>query len=488
MSDKIGRNDNCPCGSSKKYKKCCGSAASETFSVMDFQSRKLRQVESDVVNKHLFFYVTKELSPDIIKLAESDFFPKDFPDALDDELLFECFFMPWFLFNWKSCKKENFHSFNSELTVSQNYVTRHASRLNSLERRFIDNMQQTYYSFYSIIDVIPEKSIVVKDIFLETTHTVKERQATYTLKRGDIVFSSILTQDEQSVFIGMAPYPMPASYHLTLIDFKQHLIKANKKKPLTADSLREKHPYEMLDVFFWIINDVYNKPLPSLQNTDGDPLQFCKSYFKISLTPEETLKQVLPLALSKHPEEFLEDAKRDKNGHIKRIELPWLKKGNKRHHHWSNTILGHLVIEQGKLILETNSERRAERGKKLLITSLGDAIVFQKMLIETPAQKLTSSKSSYLTSEHNKLLELPEVQEQLKHLAKAHWDSWLDTPIPALGNKTPRAATKTKIGKEKLEALLLEYECHDSEKTNNLFKADIADLKTKLGLVIPNSA
>ena len=25
MADKVGRNDSCPCGSGKKYKKCCGA-------------------------------------------------------------------------------------------------------------------------------------------------------------------------------------------------------------------------------------------------------------------------------------------------------------------------------------------------------------------------------------------------------------------------------------------------------------------------------
>lgn len=30
MSEKIGRNDSCPCGSQKKYKKCCGKMLAET--------------------------------------------------------------------------------------------------------------------------------------------------------------------------------------------------------------------------------------------------------------------------------------------------------------------------------------------------------------------------------------------------------------------------------------------------------------------------
>ena len=28
-ADKVGRNDPCPCGSGKKYKKCCGRTSSE---------------------------------------------------------------------------------------------------------------------------------------------------------------------------------------------------------------------------------------------------------------------------------------------------------------------------------------------------------------------------------------------------------------------------------------------------------------------------
>lgn len=35
MSLKIGRNDPCPCGSGKKYKKCCGQLAESTISVLD---------------------------------------------------------------------------------------------------------------------------------------------------------------------------------------------------------------------------------------------------------------------------------------------------------------------------------------------------------------------------------------------------------------------------------------------------------------------
>ncbi|MDF2867476.1 MAG: hypothetical protein K0S11_946 [Gammaproteobacteria bacterium] len=91
-------------------------------------------------------------------------------------------------------------------------------------------------------------------------------------------------------------------------------------------------------------------------------------------------------------------------------------------------------------------------------------------------------KSLNALPETSDLLELPEVQEQIKTMAKAHWENWLDESIPALDNQTPREAAKTKDGREKLEALLLHYERHDVEKANNLFKTDIADLRAKLSL------
>lgn len=487
MTDKIGRSDSCTCGSGKKYKKCCGRSSTEIYTNEDFQWRKLRQVEMTLVNKKLCSYVTEELSPDIFKAALADFFLEDLPETLDKRYLFDHFFIPWFLFSWKPSKKKDFPSFNSELTVSQNYLMTHPNRLSNLEKRFIDSIEGKYYSFYSIIDVIPEQALVVRDIFLETTHTVKEREGTHTLKRGDIVFGRLLTFEEQTIFIGLSPYTVPATYHIQLIDYKHNLLETNKRKALRGKTLCEVYHHELLEYYFWILKDAGEKPLPSLENTDGEPLQFCKSYFKITLPPEETLRLLLPLALSKPPEEFLQDAKRDKNGHLKRIELPWLKKGNKKHSTWSNTVLGHLVIEKGKLILKTNSEPRAFRGKKLLIKTLGEKITFQKMLLESPEKMLKPHSKKYnQISEKNALLETPEVQEELKKLAKTHWENWLDTPIPALGNKTPKEAAKTQLGKEKLEALLLQFERREAGKKNNPLKANIDDLRIKLGLELSN--
>lgn len=80
-------------------------------------------------------------------------------------------------------------------------------------------------------------------------------------------------------------------------------------------------------------------------------------------------------------------------------------------------------------------------------------------------------------------IDISEQSEEIETMAKAHWESWFDERIPALDNKTPRQAAKTKIGREKLEALLLQYENYDQKRDDaDYFKADINYLRKELAL------
>lgn len=491
MNNKTGRNEPCPCGSGKKYKKCCIIEQQSNALVADFSWRKLRQTEGIVIDKHLVPYLTKQLPANVIKIALEDFFPEELPEKMDKDLLFNALFIPWLLFNWIPYNDFDSQNFAADKTIAQNYINNYQNRLTSFEQRFIAQMNTTYYSFYSILDVKQEESLLVKDIMLGAVYTIKERQGTRYLRNGDIVFSRVLTLDNQSVFIGMAPYNISPQYHNNIIDFRQWLIACNDDKPLNANLLREEFDEELINFFFEIMAIAFNQPEPTLLNTDDEPIQFSKSYFKLTINPIDALNKLLPLTLSNDADDFLSDSEKNKDGTIKRIEFPWLKQGNKKHKEWDNTVMGHITLEQNRLILETNSDERLAKGKKLVTKYLGDAACFQKTLIESAAQKLQSAKK--LQSEKKltnstpiepQLLEAPEVQAQLKEMAKAHWDNWFNEPIPMLGNKTPRQAAKTKAGQEKLEALLVYYDRADQNRAqNNLFKVDTNYLRKELGLL-----
>lgn len=485
VAEKIGRNDECPCGSGKKYKKCC-AVTSASAKILDLAWQTLRQTEGRIVDHHLMPYVMDTLPASVLKTAIEDLLPEELPDSIDGEHFFNQFIIPWVLFNWLPEEDDDFGvtNFDVEQSIAINYLKTHQNKLNSSEKRFIEAMNKTHYSFYSILEVEFDKSIIVKDILLGTTHSIKERQGTHYLKRGDIVFSRILALDNQSIFIGMAPIVIPAKFQITLIDFREWLMEEYDDKPLTPEALRSELDLDLFDYFFEAIEYLHN-PQPTLVNTDGDLILFSKSHFKLDSNIEETLHCLLPLTLLKKPDRFLESAKRDKLGKITNIEFPWLIKGNKKHPEWETTIMGHVTINENKLILETNSEKRTQKGKKLLSKYLGDKIHFQQTLMETPEQKakslpnIASSEAISITP-----YDIPEVQEQLKLMAEKHWEAWFDSPIPALNDKTPRQAAKTKDGRERLEALLLHYERNDAqmnEKTH-CFKADINYIKSELKL------
>nr|MBA3535439.1 SEC-C domain-containing protein [Tatlockia sp.] len=409
MTEKIGRNDLCPCDSGKKYKKCCAIASKAT--VFDLAWQTIRQTEGRIVDQHLMPYVTGKLPSEVLKTAIEDFFP-ELPDEMEEHFFMQ-FVVPWILFNWIPDDEFDFPKFDAEQTIAMNYLNSHQNRLNSKEKQFIEMMNKTYYSFYSILEVEHEKSLTIKDLLLGYTHTIKEKQGTHYLKRGDIVFSRILSVDEQSIFIGMAPMIIPVKYQTNLIDFREWLIEENDGSPLTPEALRLELDGDLFDYFFEVIEYLQSNPRPTLLNTDGDLILLSKSHYKLDMSIGEALNCLLPLTLLKRPDEIIESAKRDKKGQIKSLEFPWLIKGNKKHKDWGNTVMGHITILQSKLILETNSEKRTKKGKKLLTKYLGDSIHFQQTLMETPEQIMRSSTGSKKSTKASPdLLQLPEVQEQ----------------------------------------------------------------------------
>src|SRR3990167_1447040 len=487
MANKPGRNDACICGSGKKYKKCCAAAVVAPISWVDFGWQKIRQLEGAVFDQHLVPYLLKVLSSDVLAEAEAAFFPENFPEEIYNDLMYNTFFLPWALFHWTPAPFGSFgvSQMDDEQTIVQNYKALHRAKLNSAEKCFIDAMDKTHYSFYSILDVEFEKTLLVKDVLLGTTHTIKECQGTHFLKRGDVIFSRILALDQQTIFVGMAPYVVPAHHQNNLIDFRDWLIEENHKETLNTQVLGGDLEDALFDCFFDIMRAAYQPP--TVLNTDGDHIQFEKSYFHlIGMSVEEALNRLLPLTLSKDPAEFLAEAIRDASGAITKVQFPWLKKGNKKHNSWENTIFGDVTLERDQLILATNSSKRSSQGKKLLTRYLGESVRLQRTLIESMVQKLNESSNiqKQLGIDDEQLNALPEVQEKLKKMSEAHWENWFEMPIPALANQTPREAANSQAGKERLEALLLQYDRYDLERNSKtaMFKADIPFLRQQLGL------
>src|SRR5581483_3142898 len=78
------------------------------------------------------------------------------------------------------------------------------------------------------------------------------------------------------------------------------------------------------------------------------------------------------------PEALLHSAEYDSNGALSKVEIQWLKKGNKKFKTWENTVHGKIRIHGRSLEAEANSEERARKLRREIEKRLGrDGAIYQ---------------------------------------------------------------------------------------------------------------
>ena len=91
--------------------------------------------------------------------------------------------------------------------------------------------------------------------------------------------------------------------------------------------------------------------------------------------------------------------------------------------------------------------KRSERGSELLSTILGERIGQPMVVTETVEQMLTSREAD---APQQANLSEQEQSAIIHETMDQHYRDTLDQPVPALGNKSPRAAVKTASGRAKV--------------------------------------
>ena len=85
-------------------------------------------------------------------------------------------------------------------------------------------------------------------------------------------------------------------------------------------------------------------------------------------------------------------------------------------------------------------------------------------------------------SEHERLMQMPEVRQQLAEMLMRHYTDWLDTKVPMLGERTPREAVRDRDGREAVEALIAQMERDGARQSPPLDPGIPAMLRRDLGL------
>lgn len=480
---KPGRNDPCPCGSDKKYKKCC--LTKEAVPVTSLNWQRMRRTEGELIHI-LLKHVDRFYGPEAVVEAWDEFTLWDeVPMDLESQPELETAFIPWFVFNWIPDNAEVDETEHyPEMQVAMHYLKQKGSRLDSFQRRFIEEICSQPYSFFLVTDVVPGEQMTLRDLMLGREVVVHERQASATLRIGSIIYSRIITMDDNSIIVGCAPTVIPPAFLNEFIDIRENM--AEMFPGYDRDFLLQ-YDTELRSIYYDIREELHNPPLPQLHNTDGDQLQLTKLYYTLKCTPRVALDALVTLSMAEDADEYLYEGEFDKQGELVSIEFPWLKKGNKQHAGWENTVMGHINIDGDQLTIDVNSQERADAIKRKITRRLGKRAVFRNAVIQSSekmleeiANKPPDAAPGTARQQSEALQALPEMQEHLQKMAEQHWQAWLDTPLPALKDRTPREAAKTALGRERLEALLLQFAQHN--ESPQPFSPDVEALRRSLGM------
>ena len=454
---KISRNQPCPCGSGKKYKKCCLTKAEAPSQALYY--RRLSEAHDRLV-EHLLAYAARIFGEEAVHVAMDEFLLWPDPEnEISEEMLDRAgsLFWPWYLFNWE------YDSIDAEVelagpegrTVAELYAEEHGGRLDVLERRLIESTNRKPYSFLEVLSVDKGKGMTLQDILKGTRIEVQERAGSEYVQPGDGLFGRAITVDGVGMLIGLSPTLIPPTFKPEIIQLRKRLRRG--QSAITDDTLYD-WDTEIRELYF-DIDHVLNT-MPQMLNTDGDPMEFHRLIYEIHST-DEAFEKLCDLCVTMTPEELSAGAQRDNAGRIVRVEFPWDRLGHKKMSGMPNTVLGRIVLDGQRLIAEINSAERAEALRREIDSRLGNVGRFQVDEIQDMDSLMnehTSGTNGKTVSEQEAFMQHPEVQEQVAEMMSRHWESWVDQKIPALGGISPRDAVKTADGREAVEALLKDAE------------------------------
>jgi hypothetical protein len=421
---RTGPNERCPCGSGKKYKKCCQAKGIATSYTREDRANAWAKLER---------FIGNELGEED-DAAFEELWGRwiDRADDLDENMsnMSEHIGDLWFAFD-RPLEDGRF--------AVDRFLDEHAPELSEGEKLYLRTLRVSSMRLYEIEEVRPGESLTLRDILEGDRITIQERLGSRTLHRFEWIAARVCA-------LGASGKPELEGV-LFISDFHHQSVRDGLRRArdthlaenpgATVDSFYKTTPPSFHDVWAGAILEPY---VPKLANTDGE---------------EMVITQVLFDVLDRHA---LAEAL-DKTEGLSREEgegLRW---------HWSGenakgetVTLGLLEQREDALHLETNSLARGERGRALVEREAGAAVRHRATVHEDMQRRLQDElkKPKEKSRTQGGREEIPfEIQEALvlDHMAR-HYRKWLDEPVPALDGRVPREAAKDKAMRPRLIELL----------------------------------
>jgi hypothetical protein len=484
----IGRNDPCPCGSGKKYKKCClqKDVASAPRKSLDFGYESDLTVRRKAIDK-LDALLRETVYQDEVAEFIEEFWNPIFVDEDDFRALRADAEARGPL--ERQLPQAIRNAFLIDESFPAPYLLAHApDRFTPAERDFLGRFADARITFIQLREFFPEAGYtLVEDLFDGREYKLFDKAFSQSGSPHAIVSARLVPLPDgrghvlEQVGLGIFFPEDKAIIVEALEDAVRHfggkgIVKSRRGKvpPEAIHALLRDEPMFVYEIEILMACRNRVEAPPSLANTDGDPLIQIEARYRCD-DPRALMDALLAQRNISH--ETADGAE----------VFAWVNR--------QDTLLGlaRLYPKRGELVAETNSRARHRKWEKKL-QSLGRLTLLEKREApmdfetmrnaapadgdgpwKTPSMKTPSRKSPLPAEEMAALL--PQIKAQLA-------ERWLKEKIPDLGGKTPVQAAKTPQGRKQLKELFAYIESMEARRPAGAMDAgwDVGEMKKRLGL------
>lgn len=453
---RVGRNAPCPCGSGRKYKKCCLAKDDAGLDPL---------VETKRTDTSRLHELDRRLVFEMCDYAERRFgrrwrrFARDFADP-------EC--VPSLAIPW------SVYGFHVEGQPVVRWLSRQPDRrLAPEERAWLASQERAWLSVWEVTEVDPGVGVTVMDLLGGETRRVREASGSETLVVRDAVLARVVEHRGLAVFCGMYPCPLPPFEAADVVKRVRTRLRCKGDVPIAR--LREEDVGRQL-IRGWerAARDLERRirTPPELVNTDGDALLITTDHFTFD---PERCPEILASLTAMDDVTPPNDGRTDDG-----VCFTFLRTGNAMHASWENTVVGTASLEADHLRLETNSVRRADELRGRVASACGSLLRHDRREQVDPLVEMAENRER---PAEPPAPDPPQASAMLRAYKARHYADWIDQALPALRGKTPRAAARTPTGRARVELLLKAME-HDEARLPATERYDFSSIRRALGLAL----
>ena len=373
--------------------------------------------------------------------------------------------------------------------IVDEYLKRRGWKETATNKRYMTALQHAVMSLYEVSDIVPGQSFLARDLLRGGEPVrVHERSGTNALRQWDRIGARLIEMGGRTEMTGgvlvfdreTADELLAALKKLAakLPDQRKKLATefgVDVANPIVVKELSEQGLLQATAPLFssiWLSNflDKALNPQPrAFTNSDGDDLVLVT--LRYPLAPGVGAEQVRTAlgtieSLSPASESFWNWIRLRKT-RSSGARTPGKKGGLKiiTTREDGSVVLGTVELKGDMLMFGANSIERAEGGRKMLETALGQLVSEPSVEKQTPAELMAGRDDKKQAPS----LDLPpaEARAIVHGNLDRMYRQQLDEPVPMLGNVSPRKAVRSKAGREMVVAWLktlenrMEHVAHD---------------------------